>query len=388
MSRIACLSTIAAGLAAAMLPPTGALLAQEVKLPPTLTFTAYDTGSSGFNIAVAVGKSLKDKNGTDVRVLPAGNDVARLAPLRGDRAQVSAMGIGTYFAQESVFEFGVKEWGPQQIRLILSVTDCNAISLGVAKDTGVQQVKDLRGKRVGMVVGSPALNQNAFAVIAFGGLTRSDVKLVEFSSYGAMWKGMVNNEVDAAIASNISGQVKEVETSPRGIVFPPTPAADKDGWARLSKIGPYFRPHIATCGSGVPVGGAVELPAYPYPIFMAYASQPADLVYNLATAMIANYDAYKDSAPGAAGLDVKRQNLAWVLPYHEGAVRALKEAGVWKPEHEAHNQALVQRQDTLVAAWGTFLKSNPPDDKDAFAKAWTAARKAALTAAAMDPVFD
>jgi len=430
MSRLACLTTISAGLAAALLLPAATLLAQEVKLPSTLTFTAYDTGSSGFNIAVAVGKSLKDKNGTDVRVLPAGNDVARLAPLRADRAQVSAMGIGTYFGQEGVFEFGVKEWGPQQIRLILAVTDCNAISLGVAKDTGVQQIKDLRGKRIGMVVGSPALNQNAFAVIAFGGLTRSDVKLVEFSSYGAMWKGMVNNEVDAAIASNISGQVKEVETSPRGIVFPPTPAADKDGWARLNKIGPYYRPHNATCGSGVPAGGTVELPAYPYPIFMAYASQPADLVYNLAKAMIAfpggfgtldelfetltlvqtkkmrkpmpivlfgtdywneviNFDALvRPAAPGAAGLDVKRQNLAWVLPYHEGAVRALKEAGVWKPEHEAHNQALVKRQDTLAAAWATFAKGNPPDDKDAFAKAWSAARKAALTAGGMDPVFE
>ena len=175
-----------------------------------------------------------------MRVLPAGNDVARLAPLKANRAQASAMGIGTYFAQESVFEFGVKEWGPQPLRLILAVTDCNAISLGVAKDTGVKEIKDLKGKRVGMVVGSPALNQNAFAVMAFGGLTRNDVKLVEFSSYGAMWKGMVNNEVDAAIASTISGQVKEVETSPRGIVYPPTPAADKEGWARLNKIGPYY----------------------------------------------------------------------------------------------------------------------------------------------------
>ena len=90
------------------------------------------------------------------------------------------------------------------------------------------------------MVGSPALNQNALAVIAFGGLTRNDVKLVEFSSYGAMWKGMVNNEVDAAIASNISGQVKEVETSPRGVVFPPTPAADKEGWARLQQDRPLL----------------------------------------------------------------------------------------------------------------------------------------------------
>ena len=387
MSHIANVTTIAIALSTATLCVPGSLIAQDVKLPPTLTFTAYDTGSSGFNIAVAVGKSLKDKNGSDVRVLPAGNDVARLNPLRTDRAQASAMGIGGYFAQESVFEFAVKDWGPQQLRLILSATDCNAISLGVAKDTGVKEIKDLRGKRVGTVVGSPALNQNAFAVLAYGNLTRSDVKLIEFSSYGAMWKGMVNNEIDAAIASNISGQVKEVETSPRGIIFPPTPAADTEGWTRLRKIGPYFQQHKATCGAGIPTGGA-ELPSYPYPIFMAYASQPAALVYNLTKAMIDNYEAYKDAAPGAAGLDVKRQNLAWVLPYHEGAVKAMKEAGAWKAEHEAHNEKLVKRQDTLAAAWAAFLKNNPPDDKDAFTKAWTAARKTALTAVGMDPVFE
>jgi TRAP transporter TAXI family solute receptor len=298
-----------------------------------MTFTAYDTGSSGFNIAVAVGKMLKDKHNIDVRVLPAGNDVARLAPLKAGRAVVSAMGIGTYFAQEGVFEFAAKEWGPQPLRLLLSSTDCNAISLGVAKDTGVKEVKDLKGKRIGMVVGSPALNQNAFAVLAFGNLTRNDVKLVEFSSYGAMWKGMVNNEVDAAIASNISGQVKEVETSPRGIVYPPTPAADKEGWARLKKVGPYYQPHVSTCGAGVPQGGSVELPAYAYPIFMAYDKEAGDLVYSLTKEMIDNYDVYKDLTPGAAGLEVKRQNLAWVVPYHEGAVRALKEAGAWKAEH-------------------------------------------------------
>ena len=118
MSRITYLSAFALVLAAAPLSAPS-VLAQDAKLPSTLTLTAYDTGSSGFNIAVAVGKTLKDKNGTDVRVLPAGNDVARLAPLRANRAQASAMGIGTYFAQESVFEFAVKEWGPQQIRLML-----------------------------------------------------------------------------------------------------------------------------------------------------------------------------------------------------------------------------------------------------------------------------
>src|ERR1700750_601476 len=103
--------------------------AEDVKLPPTMTFTAYDTGTAGFNMAVAVGKMLKDKYGTDLRVLPAGNDVARLAPLRAGRAMSSAMGSGTYFAQEGVFEFGAKEWGPQPLQLMLSSVDCNCGSV-------------------------------------------------------------------------------------------------------------------------------------------------------------------------------------------------------------------------------------------------------------------
>src|ERR1700704_1187920 len=110
--------------------------AEDVKLPPTMVVTAYDTGTAGFNIAVGVGKMMKDKYGTDVRVLPAGNDVARLAPLRAKRAAMSAMGSGTYFAQEGVFEFGAKEWGPQPLQLLLSSVDWNTGTLGVAADVG------------------------------------------------------------------------------------------------------------------------------------------------------------------------------------------------------------------------------------------------------------
>lgn len=242
---------------------------------------------------------------------------------------------------------------------------------------------------MGFVVGSPALNQNALAVIAFGGLTQADVKIVEFSNYGAMWKGMVNNEVDAAFASTISGQAREVDSSPRGLVWPPSPAGDKAGWARVNKVGPYFYPHKAECGAGgLSKTASVGSMAYPYPIFMAYASQPADMVHGVTKAMITHYAEYKDGAPGADGLEVKRQNLRWVLPYHAGSVRALKEAGVWTAEAQAHNDALLKRQTTLIAAWAEFTKASTPDDKDAFYKGWIAKRKDALTKAGMDPVFE
>ncbi|MGE0226559.1 MAG: TAXI family TRAP transporter solute-binding subunit [Acetobacteraceae bacterium] len=374
---------LAALLAAASVP----VCADEVKLPPTLSVTAYDTGSSGFNIAIAVGKAFKDKYGTDLRVLPAGNDVARLAPVRANRAQFSSMGIGIYYAQEAVFEFAVKEWGPQRLQLLYTSNDCNGAALGVAKDTGVKELKDLKGKRVATVVGSPALNQNVFAALTFGGLTPADVRLVEFSSFGAAWKGFVNNEVDAAWASTITGQAREAETSPRGLVWMPMPHADKDAWARMLKQANFFAPHIATCGAaGMSPQNPLESATYPYPIFTAYATQNTDLVYSITKAMITLYDKYKDAAPGAAGMALDKQLLEWVIPYHPGAVKALTEAGAWTPKHEAHNQALLKRQDVINTAWTAFLKTNPPEAS--FRKDWMQARKDALVKAGMHVIFE
>ena len=39
-----------------------------------------------------------------------------------------------------------------------------------------------------------------------------------------MWKGLINNDTDAAFGTTITGPAKEAETSPRGLVWPPLPA--------------------------------------------------------------------------------------------------------------------------------------------------------------------
>ncbi|MCP4619068.1 MAG: TAXI family TRAP transporter solute-binding subunit [Bradyrhizobium sp.] len=363
--------------------------AADVKLPPTITMTAYDTGTSGFNITVAVGKMMKEKYGADTRVLPAGNDVARLQPMRAGRAVISAMGVGVFFAQEGLFEFASKEWGPQPVQITLSSLDCNGLSLAVAADTGVKNVADLKGKRIGFVVGSPALNQNALAVLAFAGLTSRDVKIVEFASNNAMWKGTINNDVDAVFGSTISGPAKELQTSPRGIIWPSMPHTDKTGWERVRKVGPYFTEHNATCGAGeFAKDKPIQMGAYPYPIYSVYANQPEADVYMLTKAMIEGYDGYKDNAPGASGLAVKGQAKNWAVPLHPGAVKALREAGAWSDDQDQHNKALFKRQGVLIAAWGDFNKGNPSSDPAKFTEEWMKARKAALSKAGMPDSFE
>ena len=378
-----------AAIALAATSLTAPAAASEVKLPPTITMTAYDTGTSGFNITVAIGKMLKEKYGADTRVLPAGNDVARLQPLRAGRASISAMGVGVFFAQEGLFEFASREWGPQPVQITMSSVDCNGLSLAVAGDVGAKTMADLKGKRIGFVVGSPALNQNALAMLAFGGVTAKDVKIVEFASNNAMWKGAINNDVDAMFGSTIAGPAKELQTSPRGIFWPPLPHADKAGWDRVRKVGPYFTEHNATCGAGdFSKDKPVQMGSYPYPIYSVYANQPEADVYMLTRALIEGYDGYKDGAPGAAGLALKTQTKNWAVPVHPGAVKAFREAGVWSDDQDKYNKGLFKRQDVLQAAWADFNKGNPSSDPAKFTEEWMKLRKAALDKAGMADSFE
>ena len=122
---------------------------------------------------------------------------------------MSAMGSGSISLRKAYSSSAPRNGARRRCKSMLSSVDCNAASLGVATDTGVKEIKDLKGKRVGFVVGSPALNQNALPILAFGGLKQSDVKVVEFAGYGAMWKGIVNNDTDAAFGTTITGPAKE-----------------------------------------------------------------------------------------------------------------------------------------------------------------------------------
>ncbi len=381
------MTRVGAAFASVVFGVLAASAATAQTLPKEMSWTGYDTGSSGFNIAVAIGQQFKQKLGVDVRLLPSGNDTGRLAPVKAGRAIISQMGVGTYFAQEGVLEFGARTWGPQPARLIMMATSCNGLGLAVARDTGVKELSDLKGKRLGVVVGSPALTQGAFGIIAFAGLTPADMKVVEFSSNNAMWKGVLNNEVDAVISSTISGQSKEADSSPRGIIWPPMPAENKEGWARVHKKAPYFVPVKATCGSGGVDKTPVVMAGYAYPIFMTYADRTDDQVYAITKAMIDTFAGYKDGAPGADGMALDKQNFTWVVPYHDGAIRAFKEKGAWNDAAQKHNDALVARQTVIIDAWKAYSAGAPADDK-AFAEGWMKARAAALGKAGMDVIFE
>lgn len=371
----------------------GALLAlplaasAQSKLPETLTWTAYDIGSGGYNQAVAIGNALKNKYQVNLRVLPGKNDVSRNIPLRDGKVPFSANGVGgSYLAQEGVYEFGARDWGPQAVRALLLNNSDALLTIVTAKDAGIKTAADFKGKRVAWVVGAPSLNQNITALLAFANLTWNDVTKVEFGGFGQAMQGLVNNQVDAAFASTISGPLYKLESSPRGIQYPTFPHADKAGWARVNKIAPFFVPAFGTEGAGLSPQNKAEAATYPYPVLMTMKVTDTALVYAMTKAMVELYDDYKDGAPGNKGWDIKRQIFAWAIPMHDGAIQYFKERGLWTAEHQKHNDALVKRQDTLTAAWTAYKAKAPADDAE-FKKGWMKARADALTKAGMETVL-
>ena len=231
---------------AVALAPTFAFSADGVELPQTLGITAYGTGSTGYSQMASMGNLLKNEYGVSLRILPGENDVSRMTPLKMGRVPVCACGIAAFYGAEGVLLFANKSWGPQPIRVITTSIAGFGLGVAVAGDIGAKTPYDLKGKRVAYLRGDDANNLGTEAMLAFGNLTWDDVERVEFPGYGRSFEGIVADQVDTAFTSTVAGGPQQVAAGPRGITWLTLDPEDKEGWARLKKVAPYFQPHKVT----------------------------------------------------------------------------------------------------------------------------------------------
>jgi len=384
--RMLAAATVVAGVAAPAL---------AADLPKTVTLTAYGTTSSGYAQSIAIGNMLKQKHSVELRVIPGKNDVSRMIPVVKKRAHICACGIAAYFNQEGVYMFGSKRWGPMALRnLYNNAKGKHGLMPVVAGDAGIKTAADLKGKKIAFIKGSPALNTNLKALMAFGGVTVDDVTIVEFPGWKQAVDGVIGGQADAVMVSTMSPHVNRLMASPRGNWWVNLPLDDKEGWARAKAVAPFWNPNRVTLGIGLEnnVSGKPEFDGqmYPYPIVVGLDGDvDDDFTYGMTKAVMEGYDGQHGygTFKGTVGYKIESQNLTWVFPYAGGSVRYYKEAGAWGADQEAHNNALLKRQDVLIGAWKTYYAANKDMEDDAFEAGWAEARKEALTAAGMDAPF-
>ena len=198
------------------------------QLPKTITWTAYDVGGTGYIHSTAIANAFKQKYGVTMRVIPAGTDVARIAPLLQGTVDFCATGSGSWLAFEGLEEFSSVEWGPQDLRMVWNCVPDTGMVMATAADAGIETPADAKGKRVAYVIGNASTNLEMEAFLAFGGLTWDDCTVVEFPSYSASLEGLVNNTVDAAAATSDGAKLYELESSSRGYHIAEFPADDTE----------------------------------------------------------------------------------------------------------------------------------------------------------------
>lgn len=372
------LSTVAG----AALLMTAPVMADDVKLPGTITMTSADVGGTSYNQAIAIGKALQDAYGVSLRVVGTGNPQAKLAPARDGRMPFSLAGSEIFFAFEGAGDYAAPEWGPQKLRAVSLVGAENCLTYVVAGDAGIETMADFKGKRVPWVVGSSTLQANARAMLAFAGLTTDDVTLVEMPSYGAAIDAMINDQVDGMTTVSTGGLVEKAVAGPRGVRYVAYPHDDEEGWARMKEVNPHFAKRVATLASGG-LDAPLECIGVPYPDLITYSQDPDDpLVYNFTKALDEQVDSYSAADASTAGFAAEKQMFDWTVPYHPASIRYYREAGVWNDELQAHTDALLARAEVLTNAWKTM------DGKsgDGFREEWMKVRAEALEAAGL-PVY-
>ena len=162
----------------------GSALAADTKLPPSISWTAYGTTSSGYAQSVGLGKMLKEKYNADLRIIPGKNDVSRMVPLKAGQTPICACGVAAFFAQEGALMFGTKDWGPMQIHNLFNNVGTQRPAVD---DRGRRRHQDRcrpEGQARHLGQGRRRLNMNATAMLAFGGLTWNDVVKVEVPGWG------------------------------------------------------------------------------------------------------------------------------------------------------------------------------------------------------------
>ena len=217
------------------------------------------------------------------------------------------------------------------LRLVSTMMEFT-VGMLVGKKSGIKRISDLRGKRLSAgFKGAPLFVNIHAGALATEGLTYADVKKVPMVGLVQHWRAMMQGKVDGVIAAAGSGWVKQMNAKVSGGVtylsFPNTPEALKAMQKHFPKTHwSTVQPRKGLTGVDRPV----TLVTYDFLLF-THKGMSADVVYKVAKVMHLQTKQLKQGGPlwksyrGTARL-AKAQDT----PYHPGAIKYYKEAGLWK----------------------------------------------------------
>jgi len=309
-----------------------ALLAGTAGAQTIIGIATNPQGTLGYSTGVAVAKVVTEKGGVVARVQPSGGSTAYI-PLvnRGEIEFGFSNALETHYAFTGTGTFDKK---PNPDLRLVGVMYPLRTGLAVAADSGVKTVYDLKklkGKRIASEFTTLSIIQNYIAGgLANGGLSYDDFTKVPVSDFSKGMSALGEGTVDITLISVGSGDSQRVNVDLRsrgGFRY-----VDQDDGAEAMK-----RLHAVMPGSGIAyMKPAPNIPGVPEPtrilqldyFLMANKSVPDEIVYKVAKTVAENKPELAVALVAFQLFDPQKMAPQHAMPYHPGALRYYKEAGI------------------------------------------------------------
>lgn len=298
-------------------------------------------GTNYYVVASGIAKLLQDETGIPSTVRPfSGSSVYMPMLQRGE----IALGINTEIDSLSAFSALDPYPAPMSnLRLVAAMMPLRD-NLMVRADSGMRTIEDLRGRRVVVAIRSNvALERWHWALLATGGLGPDDIDMVSVASLPDGVRLLTEGRVDAAPIGIATALARQAEaTIPGGIRFLGVGGdeAQLTDTMQGARVDP-FTPDMAAVGIPEPTRLAR---------FATYLNTGAHLddddAYLIASTIHQQWESlrrdYALLAPVDADDIVPSDSPH---PFHPGAARYFREAGLWTEAHERNQvRALATAQ--------------------------------------------
>jgi TRAP transporter TAXI family solute receptor len=306
-------------------------------------------GTSYYAMATGVAKIVTDNTPYRASVLPyAGPDAWMVEVKEG------TVTLGVIAAMDMVWAYtGTVNYDQKydELRLLLSGNWSNHCTMTVLAGSGITNVKELKGKRVGYEYGGNKLtNLLVDAALAIAGMTIDDCIAVPLADLSSAQRALQERRVDAIFSgANTAPSSMQLDEAIGIRVLPIgdlTPASIADGVP--PEVQAIYDKYVPGATARVcPPDGTVKEPTVltAYPIQVTVSTElTEEEVYNILKAI---YDKHAELA------EVNVWGREWVpsnfvvegfqVPYHDGSIKFFKEVGLWTEEAEAQQQALLQK---------------------------------------------
>ena len=199
----------------------------------------------------------------------------------------------------------------------------NYVQLVTLKNSGINSVEDLKGKRVGVGAANSGVELNARMIYEAYKMSYSDSK-VDYLSYGEAIDQMKNGQIDAAfVTSGIpNGTIMELSTS-YDMKIVPINGAGRD--ALIAKY-PFFSPTTIPANT---YNNKEDIESvFVYNIMLVNSDLSDDLVYDMISIIFNNISVVKSSHNAAdKNIDLSFGVKDIAIPLHPGAEKFWKEKG-------------------------------------------------------------